>query len=156
MAKTKIIKPKISKYSWNDFDKDADILSEKIKESKYQIDMICGIIRGGLPLATTLSHRLKKPMDTSMIQLRDGTTRREYWIVDMLDDNKNILFVDDICDSGGTFDWILKHYSIKKRNKISQVRFVSLVQDPEAKLKSDFYAREKKDKSWILFPWEVE
>lgn len=147
-------KPKISKYSWNDFDKDVNIITGKIKESKYQIDVICGIIRGGLPLATALSHQLKKTVETSMIQLRDGKVRRDFWILDMLDENKNILFVDDICDSGATFQWILSHYAIKKRNKIGQVRFTSLIQDPSAKVKSDFYGREKKDKAWIEFPWE--
>lgn len=149
MANTKIIK-----YTWNDFDKDTDILINKIRESKYQIDVIGGIIRGGLPLATVLSHKLKKPIETSMIQLRDGEVRRDFWILDKLDDNKNILFVDDISDTGETFAWILKQYSIKKRNKISQVKFASLIMDPTAKIKSDFYSREKKDKSWIEFPWE--
>lgn len=149
-------KPKIVKYTWNDFDKDLDIIHSKIKEAKYNVDVICGIVRGGLPLATALSHRLKKPVETTVVQLRDGDVRRDFWIIDRLDDNKNILFVDDICDTGATFSWILGQYSIKKRNKSSQVRFVSLVQDPDAKTKSDFYGREKKDKNWILFPWEVE
>ena len=147
-------KPKISKYTWNDFDKDIDIITAKVKESKYQIDVIGGIIRGGLPIATALSHKLKKPIETSMIQIRDGEVRRDYWVLDKLDDNKNILFVDDICDSGATFSWILKQYSIKKRNKISQVKFASLIMDPAATVKPDFFAREKKDKNWILFPWE--
>lgn len=147
-------KPKITKYSWNDFDKDVEAISNKIKEAKYQVDVIGGLVRGGLPIATALSHKLKKPVETTVIQLRDGVVRRDFWILDLLDDNRNILFVDDICDTGATFDWILGQYSIKKRNKISQVRFASLVNDPSAKVKADFYGREKKDKNWIEFPWE--
>ena len=147
-------KPKITNYTWNDFDKDIDILVKKIKDSKVNFNIICGIIRGGLPIATALSHKLKLPVETTLISLRDSKARRDYWILDALDDNKTILFADDICDSGATFSWILGQYSIKKRNLLSQVKFASLIQDNDAKTKADFYGRLKENKNWIKFPWE--
>ena len=87
-------KPKITNYTWNDFDKDIDILVKKIKDSKVNFNIICGIIRGGLPIATALSHKLKLPVETTLISLRDSKARRDYWILDALDDDKTILFAD--------------------------------------------------------------
>lgn len=156
MNKLKEIQVSNTKYTWSDFDKDCDSLEKQIRKSLFSPNIICGIISGGLPLATKLSNSLKKPLNTTLIDIKNGVARRDFWILDSLDEDKNILFVNDASMHGSTIKWILGQYTIKKRNKIGQVRFTSLAQLPNQTYKSDFYAREKKEKECILFPWEIK
>ena len=74
--------------TWEEIEELVDLLAKQITESGYQIEYIFGLQRGGLIPAVLLSHKLGIPM-----------TQNRY--------SSNILIVDDICDSGETFNEFL-------------------------------------------------
>ena len=69
-------------FTWSDFDKSVDYISNKCK--KFKFSGIYGIPRGGLCLAVALSHKLK-------IEL-------------ISEPKKNSLIVDDVYESGLTLN----------------------------------------------------
>ena len=72
--------------------------------------------------------------------------------------DKDILVVDDICDSGATFtrihDDILRHTEIEDG---PAVRFASLYSNTDQDFTPDYYVRELNQnlqQVWIEFPWK--
>ena len=82
--------------TWKQYIKAIDDLYLQIKLSKKTYKGIFGIARGGLIPAAVLSYKLNIP-------LVESVTGNE-----ALD----ILFVDDICDSGETLSWIIANGKI--------------------------------------------
>ena len=73
---------RILKVSWEEYGKMINALGEKIKDLKVEFDGIYGIPRGGLVMATSLSHQLNLPI--------------------LFYPTENTLVVDDISDTGNT------------------------------------------------------
>ena len=68
-----------------------------------------------------------------------------------MDPNKKTLVIDDINDSGKTFNYI------KKRNeKNTNVLYCSLVDNMNSDFQTNFWGIEidKKEEQWVVFPWE--
>jgi len=63
---------------------------------------------------------------------------------------KNILIVDDISDSGGTFIEVLK--ILKEKYPHKNYKTISIFYKPSSKFKPDFYFH--KTNEWINFFWE--
>jgi len=114
----------------------------KIKKSDFidRIKYVYGIDRGGLPISVHISHCLNIHHICSEEKFID--------ILSNIKDNKVILIVDDICDSGKTFIDLNKKYSEHKSNII----FSSLYYKPHSNFKPQFYIQETLN--WIYFPWE--
>lgn len=127
--------------------------------------IIVGITRGGLIPATMLSQRLNVPMTTIDVSFRDNCFfGPESSIVPELIDRHKILIMDDINDSGKTFDWIMKDWFVKT-NKMgysediskNYIKFGCLIHNIPSISYSDFYGEminKDKDPNWISFPWE--
>ncbi len=108
-------------------------LAKKISESGRTYNKIYAIIRGGLPVATSLSHLLGiRKIITS--DLLDYTSINE-----LLD--KNTLVADDITDSGDTLG-MYEGYDT-----------ACLICKEGAK-EPVYYARKEPHNVWIVFPWE--
>ena len=147
----------------------------------WQPDYIVGINRGGLTPAVMLSHFLNKPMYTLDIRLRDGAREPESNIKMAFDawEGKNILIVDDINDTGATFQWIKKDWvssmagayapalqiatgarEIVNWDKVWgwNVRFAVLVDNEGSEFKDVTYSaltiNKTENPSWVVFPWE--
>jgi hypoxanthine phosphoribosyltransferase len=63
--------------------------------------------------------------------------------------------VDDICDSGETFEKISEH--IHKNNSKCDVRFASLIWNNEIDFEPHYYVQDMAKDSeniWLVFPWE--
>ena len=119
--------------------------------SKFNPDVIVGIIRGGLLPALHLSHTLDRPLMAITWQTRD-TSKQEHNIdlQDMIHSGKRVVFVDDINDTGKTFLGIDQQYGC---SIVTNVMMISLV----AKTDSSFKARAAltiDDKRWVVFPYE--
>jgi hypoxanthine phosphoribosyltransferase len=74
--------------------------------------------------------------------------------VGQLPKNKNILIVDDICDSGITLQKIVQQLFTEG---FSNVKTCSLIYNFSQHFRIDYYAREidrLQDDRWIIFPWE--
>lgn len=81
--------------------------------SDWRPDYIVGITRGGLLPAVMLSHYFKVPMHTLNVSLRgesDSGPESNLWMAEDAFNGKQILVVDDINDTGATFNWIMKDW----------------------------------------------
>ena len=152
-------------------------LIKQISNDNWKPDYVVGINRGGLTPAVMISHFMNIPMFTLDIQLRDHTRAPESNTMMPLDalEGKQILIVDDINDSGATFDWIVKDWVsalspeamfnampyLPDEQKVlwrRNVRFAVLTEN----LASDFHGvnyyveevNKIEDDVWIVFPWE--
>jgi uncharacterized protein len=123
-------------------------LAEKLKDKKP--DLIVGIARGGLVPAVHLSHLLDVPMETILWQTRDGgTTEHKSQIFEQIRNNKTVVFVDDINDTGTTFT--------KLREWYGDALYVALLERPESSFNCDYVGSTITDETidWIVYPWET-
>ena len=105
-----------------------DRLVEKILQSKRKYEALYAVPRGGLILGVYLSHRLKLPMASRP--------------------RKNVLVVDDICDTGMT----LGRERYKECDKVVIVtKSAGLDTCPNL-----MYAYGVANHIWIKFHWEVD
>jgi xanthine phosphoribosyltransferase len=157
-----------------------------ISGSNWRPDYVVGITRGGLIPAVMISHWFDCPMETLNVSLRDNTGRGPESNLWMAEDafgyhradlpepgssnpelRKNILIVDDINDSGATFNWIMEDWpsgclpNDPAWSDIwgNNVKFAVLVDNLASKCerKMDFCGREinkAEDDVWVDFPWE--
>lgn len=120
--------------------------------SKFKPELIVGITRGGLLPALHLSHHLDRPLMTIVWQTRDNSKCEINLILqDMIDEGTRVVFVDDINDTGRTFEEINKAYHGARSN----VMFTSLVQKTDTSFSADA-ALTINDERWIVFPWEKD
>ena len=172
-------------------------LCRDIVISGWRPDYIVGLTRGGLVPAVMISHYLDVPMHTLNVSLRDGSggesnlwmscdalgpNSRERFVEDENDvagilsaasdllesgTHKEILIVDDINDSGATFNWVMADWrsscfpnddtwdEVWNQN----VKFAVLVDNLASKcaVQMDYVGMEinKSEKDvWVDFPWE--
>lgn len=97
--------------SWSEYQSLVNKICRDIGKSNWRPDYVVGITRGGLLPAVMLSHYLDIPCHTLKVCLRDHEdTESNLWMAENAFDGKNILLVDDINDSGATFNWILNDW----------------------------------------------
>jgi len=113
---------------WKDIEAAVENLAHQIKQSDESIEAITGLPRGGLIPAVLLSHKLELPYVDSHNDF---------------DDYKNILVVDDICDSGET---------LKEHHQFFTTATIHYKQS--AIVKPDFYYSLAPRDKWIVYPWE--
>lgn len=140
--------------TWNEFHSLSLLLAEQILKSKKPIDEIVAIARGGLSLGLILTDLLQKPISTITIQsYTDIEKQGELTITSRLGKQikgKHILLVDDIADSGKTFQRAIKYLS---RFHPASVITAALFYKPHSVFRPDFFVKETS--AWILLPHEV-
>lgn len=156
-------------FSWQNIDEMSTKLVLDIqRDENWKPDYIIGITRGGNIPATIISHMLNVPAEALKINLRDHGNYNESNTVFAEDafNGKNILVVDDINDSGATFNWLMNDWKASafpndpNWEKVFgyNVRFATLVEN----YASDFgfvkyYAytvNKAEDDVWLVYPWE--
>lgn len=103
-----------------------ELFVQRVAEEAGDVCGVYGPPRGGLTLATMLSHAMGKPM---LMAPCDGC-----------------LIVDDICDDGDT----LLHFRKTLDCTIATMFYVQ-----GASVTPDLWALEKRRGDWVKFPWEV-
>jgi hypoxanthine phosphoribosyltransferase len=137
--------------------------------SDWRPDIIVGIGRGGLLPAVMISQYFNIKMNSLDISLRDGgDTVSNCGLAADAYDGANILVVDDINDTGATFNWLMEDWrssalpsAIRWDNDVwnKTVKFAVVVDNlaSECNVKMDFAGMEvnKAEKDvWIEFPYE--
>ena len=145
-------------YQWDEMRRDVNTLCRDIVLDKFDPDCIVGLSRGGLTPGVMMSHWLQKPFKPVKAALRDFPEWEDYL---PRKSDERVLIVDDICDSGETFQRIADHIKgprLKQPMNIqADVRFASLWWNNEVEFEPHYYVQEcAKDSEgiWIHFPWE--
>ena len=145
-------------YSWEEMRRDVNVLARDIVLDKFDPNVIVGISRGGLTPGVMLSHWFKKPFKPVKSSLRDFPEWEDYLPKPT---DERVLIVDDICDSGETFEKMQGFIKGPRKNQPLElpvdVRFASLWWNNECDFEPHYYAQEcAKDTEdiWINFPWD--
>ena len=88
----------------------SQVYADEVKSEllRWDPDVIIAIARGGCVPGVYLSHLLNKPLEIVTWQTRDGAKKQS---LDFMSKDKQALIVDDINDSGLTFNEILDNIS---------------------------------------------
>ena len=130
---------------WQEMYKICILLAARISERNYK--KIVGISRGGLIPGVILSQALDIPFEPLQWQTRDGNKKDTLSIaLKSTEDPNDILFVDDICDSGKTVGQI--------RNIFPESQWAVLY-SKKGDMGIDFTGeRLYNNTQWLVFPWE--
>jgi len=66
---------------------------------------------------------------------------------------RNVLLLDDVCDSGDTFTVGVEH--IRQCGKVNEMRTAALHLKTVSKYIPDFYVEEVSEWRWLIYPWAV-
>ena len=145
-------------YKWNEMRRDVNTLCREILLDGFNPEVIVGLSRGGLTPGVMMSHWMKKPFKPVKASLRDFPEWEDYLPKKT---DERVLIVDDICDSGETFDRIKSYIKGPRINQPLElpveVRFATLWWNNECNVEPHYYVNEiAKDSTgtWIHFPWE--
>lgn len=158
----------ISKKRYIDFSEAKGLvgnIARHIQKNNYKIVGVVGIVRGGLPPATMLSHYFGVPLYIIDYSLRDRNNAQHFnnHAVEVIRDaygtvgqDGYILVVDDINDSGDTFKAI---WNFIDEELFAPKGFIyaALLEKCTSKFDCDFYGEILMDEQcndWIVFPWE--
>ena len=174
-------------YSWQDVEKMCVQIVTTMYADEWRPDYIVGITRGGNIPATILSNMLNVRCEALKVSLRDDTQGPEsnLWMSEEafgynnpeetgitgarwdLSLRKNILVVDDINDTGATFNWIKQDWQSSclpnedTWNTVwhHNVKFATLTDNLASKFKGtvDYTCHEinkAEDDVWLVYPWE--
>lgn len=137
-------------YTWDEFDHDVETIVQKFGKNKPHV---VGIHRGSLPLAVKLSNVLNNGMSIIKFQTRSGNDKIPKIILHEIPDSGPILVVDDIVDSGYTFEMIHELLCVKN---CEDVKFLSLHNNNLINKRLNFpvYTLRETDGKWVVYPWE--
>lgn len=174
-------------YSWQDIEKMCVQLVTQMYADNWRPDYIVGITKGGNVPATILCNMLGIRGETLKVSLRDSDSENEsnLWMAEDafgynneietgitgsrwdISLRKNILIVDDINDTGATFNWIKNDWpggclpdeqtwdTVWHKN----VKFATLTDNLASKFNGtvDYTCHEinkAEDDVWLVYPWE--
>ena len=141
--------------SWDQSYQMTFYLFEKITEDEFFPDVIVGIARGGwIPARLLADFYGNRRTANIKIEFYDNTSRAsdDPIITQEISENvenKIVLVVDDVADSGKSLIAAMEH--IKNMNP-KEIRTATLYYKKHSILKPDYYIRETQ--SWVVYPWE--
>jgi xanthine phosphoribosyltransferase len=139
-------------YSYENFRDDTKILLSQVKT--YEPEVIVAIARGGLIMAHCIAEGLGvRDVQTLRTELYDATKKREQITLFgecRLENISRVLVVDDIADSGETFQAVMRDLEAKNPNV--EFKSASLFYKKTSCFEPDFWINDADD--WIDFFWE--
>ena len=177
-------------YSWQDIERACLNIALQMYNDNWRPDYIVGITRGGNIPATILSNMLSIRGEALKVSLRDSedgeSSESNCWMAEdafgYINDEertesyqrsdvykkKNILIVDDINDTGATFNWIKQDWQSgclpddPNWNTIwhQNVRFATITDNLSSEFDGtvDYSVHEvnkAEDDVWLVYPWEA-
>ena len=143
-------------YSWQDVENMCTNIVKQMYADNWRPDYIVGLTRGGNIPATIISNMLDIPCEAMKVSFRnDDRVDKDFWLSELVQE-KNILIVDDINDTGATFKWIMKDWMLEKI--LHGVKFATLTEN----IASDFgyvsyhvhEVNKAEEDVWLVYPWE--
>ena len=168
-------------YSWQDVERMCVSIVNQMYKDNWRPDYIVGITRGGNVPATIISNMTGIRCEAIKVSLRDDDSESESncWMAeDAFGYNdgtkvtagpleKKILIVDDINDTGATFNWITKDWQAgclpddPKWNRVwgNNVKFATLTDNLASEsINPIAYTCHEVNKAeedvWLVYPWE--
>ncbi len=149
----------IEKYetaSWNKVYAMLLNLYGKICGSDFKPDFIVGVMRGGVVPARILSDLLENPNLTTIRTecYSSFSVKQEPMLTRPLLETVNekaVLIVDDIADTGRSLRLIVKH--VMQQNA-SEIKTATLFYKPWSVIKPDYFDEETRQ--WVVFPWDIK
>jgi len=169
-------------YTWHDVEVMCTNIVTQMYKDNWKPDYIVGITRGGNVPATIISNMTGIRCEAIKVALRDGESHQEsnLWMAEdaygyVSDDadkvtggplEKKILIVDDINDTGSTFNWIKQDWqsgclpNSPKWDKVwgNNVRFAVLTENLSSNFDGVSYSCDEVNKAeedvWLVYPWE--
>ena len=178
-------------YSWQDIEKMCVDISLQMYKDNWHPDYIVGITKGGNIPATILCNMLDVRGEALKVSLRDDDEQgpeSNLWMAEdafgyvPLDDQeiyksrwdisrrKKILVVDDINDTGATFNWIKQDWMDSCMPNAKEgwdtvwnglnanVRFAALTENLSSTFDGVRYSSHEINKAeedvWLVYPWE--
>jgi hypoxanthine phosphoribosyltransferase len=130
-------------------------LARKIRNDKFNPDILVGVSRGGWAPARVMSDLLENPELANVkaeFYLGVAKTKGEPVItqpVSVSVRSKKILIVDDVADTGKSLRLVRLHL---KKQGATDVKIATIYYKPWSVVTPDWYERKTSD--WIIFPWE--
>ena len=125
----------------------------------WKPDFIIGVGRGGLAPAVFLSHATGLPMlsvDYSS-QVKDFADAPLIKLAARTQDGEQLLFLDDINDSGRTITHLRDR--LREGGAVpGSIRFATLIDNVSSAQRVEYCARtidRRETKDWFVFPWEA-
>ncbi|KSW11366.1 phosphoribosyltransferase [Pyrodictium occultum] len=146
---------KFKPVTWREVEDGCARIAEQVLSKGIKVDVIVGVLRGGWIPARLLSDYLGTPvMGALEIKFYRGigeTSERPVVTQPLIADirDKVVLVVDDVADTGKTFNMavsFLSHYGPRR------ILTAALYLKPWSMYRPDFYAEETD--AWIIFPWD--
>ena len=142
--------------TWADVEQGVNIIINRIGNKKY--DYVIGIANGGLIPATLIAKRLKLKTMSVGLESYDGKDFKNVTLwseinkrIYILQQHGLCLLVDDISDSGKSFNYIKNAYL---KNEEILCDTASLVVKPKTSVMPDYFAMNVHTDTWVKFPWE--
>lgn len=126
-------------------------------DKEHSIDLVAAPGRGGFLAGVIASHYYNVPFCPVRFSTRDfayNNPRTYQEVATVLDLNRKVILIDDICDTGKTFlgliSWIQELQKFETKGNIVTA---SLFHKEESVFTPDYIA-EKAGAEWIIFPYE--
>jgi len=143
-------------YSWQDVENMCSSIVLQMYNNNWRPDYIVGLTRGGNIPATIISNMLDIPCEAMKVSFRnDDRVDKNFWLSELVQE-KNILIVDDINDTGATFEWIKNDWMLE--NILHKVKFATLTENIASDFGDVSYHVHEVNKAeedvWLVYPWE--
>jgi len=148
-----MVNKKFHKISWNKFHQDCIKTSRQLKN--IQVDKIIAISRGGLVPARIFSDLLSIPVSHITISSYVNLKQQKEPIITEVPsknfNNKKILIIDEVSDSGKTFK---RAFSYFENLNVSKIYTLAPYIKPQTKFEPNFW--KEKINAWIIFPYDIQ